>query len=294
MARIAEVRPGCAGVRSARRATLAAPAPPGLAATLLARGRAAGAWSAKGGPRPGAKGREGCARPGPAPRRPGLHASRGARYLPSPTMVTLPDVKAALGRIRDRIYLSPCARSETLSRLSGADAFLKLENLQMTGAYKERGALNKLLLLSAGGAGPRADRRQRRQPRAGRRLPRRPAGRGHHHRHARDHPDHEGGQHPGPRRAHRAARRQLRRGLRRGPPAGAGRGAHLRPPLRRPAGHRRAGDHRPGAARAGARPRRRGGAGGRRRAHLRRGGGAQGAAARRSGSSASRPSSSPA
>ena len=63
-------------------------------------------------------------------------------------MVTLPDVQAALGRIRDRIYLSPCARSETLSRLSGADAFLKLENLQMTGAYKERGALNKLLLLS--------------------------------------------------------------------------------------------------------------------------------------------------
>jgi threonine dehydratase len=64
-------------------------------------------------------------------------------------MVTLPDVQAALGRIRDRIYLSPCARSETLSRLGGAHAFLKLENLQMTGAYKERGALNKLLLLSA-------------------------------------------------------------------------------------------------------------------------------------------------
>jgi threonine dehydratase len=63
-------------------------------------------------------------------------------------MVTLPDVQAALGRIRDRIYLSPCARSETLSRLSGSETFLKLENLQMTGAYKERGALNKLLLLT--------------------------------------------------------------------------------------------------------------------------------------------------
>jgi len=62
-------------------------------------------------------------------------------------MVTLPDVQAALGRIRDRIYLSPCARSETLSRLTGTSAYLKLENLQMTGAYKERGALNKLLLL---------------------------------------------------------------------------------------------------------------------------------------------------
>jgi threonine dehydratase len=62
-------------------------------------------------------------------------------------MVSLEDVRAALGRIRDRIYLSPCARSETLSRLTGTSAFLKLENLQMTGAYKERGALNKLLLL---------------------------------------------------------------------------------------------------------------------------------------------------
>ncbi|HEX9243107.1 MAG TPA: threonine ammonia-lyase [Anaeromyxobacter sp.] len=64
-------------------------------------------------------------------------------------MVTLADVQAALGRIRDRIYLSPCARSETLSRLTGTDAWLKLENLQMTGAYKERGALNKLLLMPA-------------------------------------------------------------------------------------------------------------------------------------------------
>jgi threonine dehydratase len=62
-------------------------------------------------------------------------------------MVTLQDVQAALGRIRDRIYLSPCARSETLSRLTGTIAYLKLDNLQMTGAYKERGALNKLLQL---------------------------------------------------------------------------------------------------------------------------------------------------
>jgi threonine dehydratase len=62
-------------------------------------------------------------------------------------MITLPDVEAALTRIRDRIYLSPCARTETLSRLTGTEASLKLENLQMTGAYKERGALNKLLLM---------------------------------------------------------------------------------------------------------------------------------------------------
>ncbi len=63
-------------------------------------------------------------------------------------LVTLDDVKAARERIADRIYLSPCARSETLSRLAGCNAHLKLENLQMTGAYKERGALNKLLTLA--------------------------------------------------------------------------------------------------------------------------------------------------
>ncbi len=63
-------------------------------------------------------------------------------------MVTLDDVRAARARIFDHVYLSPCARSETLSRLSGCQAFLKLENLQMTGAYKERGALNKLLMLA--------------------------------------------------------------------------------------------------------------------------------------------------
>ncbi len=64
-------------------------------------------------------------------------------------MVTLEDVQAARQRIRDTVYVSPCARSETLSRLTRTQAFLKLENLQMTGSYKERGALNKLLTLSA-------------------------------------------------------------------------------------------------------------------------------------------------
>jgi threonine dehydratase len=64
-------------------------------------------------------------------------------------MVTLDDVRAARARIQDQIYFSPCARSETLSRLTGCNAWLKLENLQMTGAYKERGALAKLLSLSA-------------------------------------------------------------------------------------------------------------------------------------------------
>jgi threonine dehydratase len=63
-------------------------------------------------------------------------------------MVTLDDVRAARERVRDQIYLPPCARSETLSKAAGCQAYLKLENLQMTGAYKERGALNKLLQLT--------------------------------------------------------------------------------------------------------------------------------------------------
>ena len=62
-------------------------------------------------------------------------------------MVSLKDVLAARERVRDAIYLSPCARTETLSRVSGTQAYLKLDNLQMTGAYKERGALNKILTL---------------------------------------------------------------------------------------------------------------------------------------------------
>lgn len=63
-------------------------------------------------------------------------------------MVTLVDVQAARTRIGSIIYYSPCAYSETVSRMTGARVFFKLDNLQMTGSFKERGALNKLLSLS--------------------------------------------------------------------------------------------------------------------------------------------------
>ena len=62
--------------------------------------------------------------------------------------VTLEAIEGALGRIRDAICVSPCAQSSALSTLAGSPVFLKLENLQRTGAFKERGALNKLLLLT--------------------------------------------------------------------------------------------------------------------------------------------------
>src|SRR5260370_25816400 len=64
-------------------------------------------------------------------------------------MVTVSDIQTALGRIRESIQISPCTRSETFSELAGNFVYLKLENRQRTGAYKERGALNKLLTLSA-------------------------------------------------------------------------------------------------------------------------------------------------
>jgi threonine dehydratase len=63
-------------------------------------------------------------------------------------MVTVDDVRRAYARIRESVFLSPCSHSETFSQLSGNQVFLKLENLQMTGAYKERGALNKILDLT--------------------------------------------------------------------------------------------------------------------------------------------------
>ena len=62
--------------------------------------------------------------------------------------VTLDDVRAAQARLKGLIAGTPCPYSETLSRLTGTRVFVKLENLQMTGSFKERGAANVLLLLS--------------------------------------------------------------------------------------------------------------------------------------------------
>ena len=53
-----------------------------------------------------------------------------------------------MGRIRAAIRVSPCTHSETFSGLTKNDVFLKLDNQQRTGAFKERGALNKLLTLT--------------------------------------------------------------------------------------------------------------------------------------------------
>jgi threonine dehydratase len=62
-------------------------------------------------------------------------------------LLTLADVRAAHDRIRDAIVATPTLHSKTLSQLTGANIYLKFENLQFTAAYKERGALNALLLM---------------------------------------------------------------------------------------------------------------------------------------------------
>ena len=62
--------------------------------------------------------------------------------------VSLVEIKQAEQRIRDFIYFSPCQLSAALSEVTGQQVFLKLDNLQRTGAFKERGALNRILLLS--------------------------------------------------------------------------------------------------------------------------------------------------
>ena len=62
--------------------------------------------------------------------------------------VTLEDVQAAAERIAGAVERTPSARSLTLSEVLGTDIVLKFENLQFTAAFKERGALNKLLSLT--------------------------------------------------------------------------------------------------------------------------------------------------
>jgi threonine dehydratase len=64
--------------------------------------------------------------------------------------VTLADIEAARARIHGRVRASPCTYSRSLSELLDKQVYLKLENLQLTGSFKERGACNRLLQLDAG------------------------------------------------------------------------------------------------------------------------------------------------
>jgi len=63
--------------------------------------------------------------------------------------ISLADVRAAAAAIRGAVERTPCLHSRTLSEIAGCQVFLKFENLQFTASFKERGALTKLLSLSA-------------------------------------------------------------------------------------------------------------------------------------------------
>ena len=64
---------------------------------------------------------------------------------------TIADIRAAAIRIAGAVERTPFRCSRTLSEIVGAEIWLKFENLQFTAAYKERGALNKLLQLDEAG-----------------------------------------------------------------------------------------------------------------------------------------------
>ena len=69
--------------------------------------------------------------------------------MTTPVLLDVAAVEAARARLGDAIYQTPCPYSQTLSELTGARCYVKLENLQMTGSFKERGAANLLLQLDA-------------------------------------------------------------------------------------------------------------------------------------------------
>jgi threonine dehydratase len=74
-------------------------------------------------------------------------ASAGTRSdLPS---ISIDDIRAAVARIADAVERTPAHHFRTLSKIAGCEIYLKFENLQFTASFKERGALNKLLSLSA-------------------------------------------------------------------------------------------------------------------------------------------------
>ncbi|HMA07151.1 MAG TPA: pyridoxal-phosphate dependent enzyme, partial [Ramlibacter sp.] len=64
-------------------------------------------------------------------------------------MIQLADIRAAAARLQGQVLNTPCVESRTISAILGAQVFLKFENLQFTASFKERGAYNKLVQLTA-------------------------------------------------------------------------------------------------------------------------------------------------
>ena len=70
-----------------------------------------------------------------------------ASTAPQSPLLSFQDIEDAAGRIEGAVVRTPTMLSRTLSELTGATVYLKFENLQFTASFKERGALNKLLLM---------------------------------------------------------------------------------------------------------------------------------------------------
>jgi threonine dehydratase len=71
----------------------------------------------------------------------------GHAYDPS-LLIQFSEIEEARERIRSAIITTPCSPSKLLSERLGCKVFLKMENLQITGSFKERGACNKLMSLT--------------------------------------------------------------------------------------------------------------------------------------------------
>ena len=63
--------------------------------------------------------------------------------------ISIDDIRRAAERLRGQIENTPCLHSRTLSQITGAEVYLKFENLQFTASFKERGAYNRMSRLTA-------------------------------------------------------------------------------------------------------------------------------------------------
>ncbi len=80
-----------------------------------------------------------------------MHQPLSPSETAAQALLTIADVRAAAERIAGSVVRTPTLHSKTLSAIAGAEIWLKFENLQFTASYKERGALNALLLLGGEG-----------------------------------------------------------------------------------------------------------------------------------------------
>ena len=166
------------------------------------------------------------------------------------TPPTAADVERARQRLAGVARVTPVVRSATFSELAGRDVWLKAENLQRTGSFKVRGAVNRIAATHRGGARARRRRRERGQPRAGGRVGGARGGRACDDRRPPERADGEGGGDSQLRRDRGDDRRELRGGGGYGATPCGEDGSGLRARVRGRRCRRRAGDSRPGDRRA--------------------------------------------